>query len=364
MGIQQFFRQGLFLFSLYFLLVGQVALGQSADAMSVVEDLSLRLYKLDASQLSFSANLDQEKALGFYLTPADRFELLRICNSDRFSIWKDGQMIRDLSTCFSLSAADLGRSELIDTVYFAMLSEGYFQDLEINLLASNVQEMQLQNVASIRTSPLYKEWSIFMLFIIGGFAAILRVQNVSLFDSLFRVSLGGTRDAEMEAELNVDMLVSVLFVALLTTFNIQLLRLTTSYAEAVTTAGLLYDTFLLTLMGAAFLLLKFFLIAMLAGMNALSAIRGIQFVDFLKFFSVGGVVFFVLLQMWYWYGYSFKIASFWAFDNFYLILYSLFILYFYIKLVQVSAFKKLHIISYLCTTEFIGVFLLALIIYK
>lgn len=362
MDIQQFFSRQLLV--LLFVCGGVSASGQSPTPMNVVEDLSLRLYRLDSSELSFSANLDQEDVLGFYITRSDRFDLLSICNTDSFTIWRQGQMIQDLTVCYQVSSELISTKSDTDTVYFTILSSGYFEGLDIKLLAERVDGMQLQNIISLKHSSASKEWSILMLFVLGLFAVFIRNQNANLFSYLFRINARPARDMELEVELDLNLLLSICFVSLMSVVNIQFMHLLTSESSVVSTLSLLADTVRLTLLVALLLLLRFFLISVVSGLNMLAAVKGAQFMEFIKFFSIGGVLLWVTLQARYWLSYGYEFRSFWLSDNFYLIIYSLFILYFYIGLVQRSSLKKLHIISYLCTTELIGIFLLALIIYK
>jgi hypothetical protein len=332
--------------------------------MSVVEDLSLRVYRLNKNEVTFSANFNQENVLGFYVTRQDEFDLLKICSTDSFTLWRQGQMLSDLSLCYEISFSEYNALSSSDTVYFAMLSEGYFQGLDIKLYAESTSSVEILNPVGPRVLEQERDWSIIMLFLLGVFAAIIRYQNPALFAFLFSLQGKKRRGTEIDVELNLDLFIAILFVSSINIFNLKLLGQVSSVSDLLTTSDLLISSLSFTFLLCFALVSKYFVISLLAEINTLSRLKGIQFVDFLKFFSIGGLLVGVVLQALFWGGYLTDFQTFWVFRNIYLIIYAVFILYFYVRLARETSYKKLHIISYLCTTEFVGVFLLALIIYK
>lgn len=346
------------------MIAGSNALIAQNDRMILVEDLSLRLYKLDNKDLTFSADLSKEDALGFYLTSTDRFDVLQMCSVNSFTVWQDGKMIHDQSVCLDLSNQEIVLNSLVDTTYFALVTNGSFQGLEVNLFADRAELMRLENLPIDRAERQINEWTVVVLFIIGVLAVAIRHQNHALFSFLSTVRIGRIRNEEIDVEFNLDILISIVFVSLVSSYNYQMLSQMSSNGEIVSYWMLVFETLKLTFFLSLVLVTKYILISALARINALSIIIGTQFIDFIKFFSISGLVFFVILQLRFWLGYYADIQSFWVFENYYLLVYALFIFYFFFKLTQVTQYKKLHIISYLCTTEFVGVFLLALIIYK
>ena len=361
MGIRQFSN----FFIITFLAIGTAKFAKAqSNGLSTVENLNLRLYEYADDNLSFSSNINEASVLGFYLTTLDEFEYLSICNSDSFSIWKSGQMIKDYNLCWEQVRSSIMQQDQEDTVYLTLMSKGNFSNLSINLLAENISTITVDNLPEARKIHYFQEWAIFMLSLIGLFTALIRITNPSLFVYLTKVRWVTTREDEIEFEFNIDMILAIIFVSLITVFNYQLIIHWNSDQEILSTGFLLLESIWYVILLALFFLAKYFFIYLMAKINALAAIVGTQFIEFIKFFSVAGLLFVLLMQAWYWLGYYTDFKSGWIIENFYLLVYSLFIGYFFLKLAQQTHYKKLHIISYLCTTEFIGVFLLALIIYK
>jgi hypothetical protein len=331
----------------------------------VSEDLSLRLLELnEGKELVFSTDITSSSTIGFFLAKAESFEKLSLQDSIPFSVWVDGKMVQSETKDFEAEKSRLFQDADSDTLFLVLISSSQFQNLDASLLLLKDSGIALKNLPTERHIHYFQDWMIIGLLVIGLGAILMKTFFPSLFRLLFRINLLTRRGDEESGEINIETLVAALIMSMMVAYVYLLSELMSDDSEILSNWLLIVQWIEATLVILLTLMIKYVLLRVVAWLNGVRKIVNIQFNDFIKFFTIAALLLLVIECLQYWIGYygAFNIKS--LVTNTWMIIYLVFGIYFFQKLSMLTSFKKLHIISYLCTTEFIGAFLIALIIYK
>jgi hypothetical protein len=341
-------------------------MGASAqsDSLVVVEDLSLRLLQLDKSdELVLNTDISESGVLGFYVEMAEPFDQLKLCGSVPFSVWLDGRLIVSQSKCVAFEKASLFAEEK-NAIFFTIVSDKQFSNLQAMLLSFRSYDFELTNLPTERKTHDFQEWLIIALLIISLGAGIIKLLSPALFKLLFTVNLGASRKDGLIGEFSLETLLGTVFVSLMVAFVYAGASLMEDDTEAISNWLIFANWLKIAFYVLVGMLIKYVLLSVIAWLNDIPGVVNLQFHDFLKFFSVSSLLLMIILGLYYWLGYYGEFHVLKIVTNVWVVVYLIFMIYLFIKLDSWTHCKKLHIISYLCTTEFIGAFLIALIIYK
>ena len=335
------------------------------ESLVIVEDLSLRFLQLDrADELVLTTDIKASSTIGFYVSANESFDKITICDSVPFSVWIEGLLVQQNSQCFERSRQQLFENRRAETLFITLVSSSNFNSLKADLLASDSRFMELRNLPTDREIHHFQEWLIISLLILGFSAGLIRIFMPSLFQLLFGFGSSPSRQNEFAVEFSFESLVGSLFVSLLVGFIYQSAGLMENDSEIISNKLLYLDWLEASALVFVGLMLKYLLLSLVAWLNAISGVVNLQYHDFIKFFSLTSLSLLIVVGSYYWIAYygEFHIQSF--VTNSLIIVYMVYMIYLFQRLLVWTHCKKLHIISYLCTTEFIGAFLIALIIYK
>lgn len=341
------------------------ALSQSNDSLNVVENLTLRFLRLgQTGELVLNTEITQSNAIGCYISEKEDFDRLFISDNTNFSIWIDGQLIQSNEKTFNITKESLFEGARNDTKFISVVSTNPFSNLTAYLLAADSKKIGLINLPISKKEHYFQDWLIISVLILLASVGTMRIWMPSMFRFLFTMDSLATREENVASEFNFESLLSTLFVSLAIGFLFNTATLMDSDKEIISNAYLYLDWFKSSFVIFFALLAKYILLTIVAWLNAISKVVNIQYHTFLKAYVIGALVLILISLAHYWTSYYSGFHIFGWVSRSLFVIYFIYLIYLFQKLLASTHCKKLHIISYLCTTEFIGAFLIALIIYK
>jgi len=323
-----------------------------------------KILKIDYNgDIELSLNPDGQKLLGCFVSRDTSLLSLVLSNDNPFTVWIDGKLYKADEDYHDLLISDIfSNNASEDTVFVSFYDEKGFTDFRYEFVYRQISQETSDTNVQLRQATFNKNVLIVLFLFFLLLLAIFRFSSGDTIVSYFqKVFLRNIRVSIFENDSNTTYLEIVLasFLTGMAVWHIE-------------NSGENYfvDYFRLQLLDylkysgitLLFLIAKYLLLRLVSFLNGLTGVHLIQFVDFLKFLIVISIILNLLFFTIYWSGYYpvAYISNTW--EYFYPVMYILFTLYYFFKLSSAVTGKKLLIISYLCTTEILGAYLVASIL--
>lgn len=336
----------------------------------VVEDLSLKWMKIE-SDGSINQNLDEgrEDNSGFFIFNDGRAQLLKICGKQEIYIWVDGRLYSQApSPCEAMELQDLFAFAGKDTLFVSVsaFDQGNF---EATLMAVESPLMLTQeNLKRAQDRSTHNFVIIFMLLMILHFV-MLRSNAILLLTRLrnyFRASVYNEA-ASSTSFFSQEGVVALVTAGILVAFDVTYLSI--FGVEIIPSAftsfwGVSLAWFNVFLVFVALVVLKYLGLYLFSTLFSFSNLRNIQHLAYLDFLVMISGFLSILFLTQYWLDFypSRVISDGWRY--YFPIFVLVFGLILFVKLTGFGLSKKLHIISYLCTTELIPAYYVAYLFLK
>lgn len=314
---------------------------------------------------SIALNTQNIKSLGFYLEQSRKFDSLILDGQNPFSVWINGQLIAEGSNSYALSKRDLSIEGQMNLVYISVFSDKSLHLFSAKLLSLGAATLKpFENQNRYQTDQVVSLFVVSMLVFVFGYSFAGRSTGLGLGKLLFVDNRYRQSNVSLQqsGEL-ISIGVSALFVSLLMGY----LHLLYVHGD-----DLYFDRFLVivtswvyyTVISFAILIAKYVIILTVSRLFHIQSVKDMQFGNFLNFLLIALGMTTFIIQVKFWSNYSADFGNLESFQFFYIVSYSLFLFYMFIKLITVTSFRKLHIIAYLCATEIVWAFALAILYFK
>jgi hypothetical protein len=317
----------------------------------------------DENDIELTLDPNQHRLLGIFLGRDSLISSLEVSDSRPFSVWVDGRLYEDDSTYHSLSLTEISDfSDKADTAFVSFYSTTRFQNFESRYVYrstdNQLADSSIQFKKEVKNRRLFTYFFIFFLLLIGFFRYTSPSGFFLYFSKVFFRSIRVSTFDEDDSITVFEALIASCLVALAIW---HILDGETPYLPGYERTQFFRFLFY-TGMVSLFFIGKFLLLRFIAYLNGLGTIYRVQFVDFLKFILVSSIFLNVVFFALYWLDSTPEeyLSNSWRY--LYPLLYLFFIGYYFFKLSAAVPGKKLLIISYLCTTEIVGAYIISSIL--
>jgi hypothetical protein len=312
------------------------------DSLAVVEDLELRFLALPGE-----SNIYGEDLAGFFLDRNETFDYLRICQKEKLNLWVNGQLAFPDYNCSLLSRQQLWADQENDSLYLVL--DGLSSEISAELLSTSglmVGDLMLKP----ERKAISKDVLVIVSLVLLAFAVLIKLSGRS-----FNLSIAFSMQAEGVSA--YQLVLEGTFLSLIFGANYWIMK---SGLNSLS----IFEGLMEWLTGAFLVLLllvaKYLLIVMMVNLNAFRGLTMIQMIAFVRFFILFSLILFgaFFVKFWMTFYQEWTLAGWW--NYYYLALYGVFVVLFFFNLYGNITRKKLHIFSYLCTTEFFMAYILSL----
>lgn len=334
----------------------------------VIEDLRYSWIQLDNAGMSPAGNPSSLNLIAFLLNQ-NQGSLLKICNDEPIDIWVNMKMIEnEVSACIVLDLDSLEELMQTDSMFFHVTSHKGLSKLSTEVLTV-VNRLDESVEISLRSDENFSNFyiisSLLLLLSIGFVRKFYRKRFVNIFLNPFKAR-GSTIDeyysdffrAENISFICMFSLLVSLFIQYLEISNYQINLGSAEVFDFVVSHGIKFGFVL------GFILSKHLLGVIVSSVFNLRSISNIHNQDFLNYFFWIFVIAFVGSISEFSIGYigAWSIAKYLVYIiTFMTVLFQFGI---YMKMSKIISAKKILIISYLCTTEFIPGFILIYVLLR
>lgn len=339
------------LFAIWLLLLAFKASSQQ-DTINT-QHLSSAWIRYENNELIQSFSDERFSSGGFFLISEDlNDQLLRVCGQE-FDVWVNSRLVESVGTdCRYYETDQLVRLFKSDTLYFTVASEN-FRNIQVDLLkVEKAVEARYQLPVSRQARVQVQVWLLFLVFLLL-FMALFKVVDEATIGYLFSLRFfQGKLETDISSVLSLSNIFLMILLALLVGFQ-QVTSQTTDDLQKT-----LLNFFGVSGIVWLFLLAKVFLIRIIGRLFRFYRLEGAQIREYL-FFTCTLMLGVTLVDC----------AAFWFFNieiNFWLmgpagsvVISVLFLVWVFSRFPKSLTNRKLHIISYLCSTEFLPTFVLA-----
>lgn len=306
----------------------------------------------------------EHNLLGLFVGYDTTIAGINVSSRNEFSVWVDGKLFAPEKNKHQLSIDELlGSYRGRDTVFVVFYARSNFKNFQCAYIESSGTEEEIQvNPIKLRSAMdsrhTFAIFFLFFLLIVAFFRYLSSYGFFSYFNKVFFRSLRvSTFDENSQTILFETIITSLLTgMAMWHIFDGKSVYLPNFFIEQSGNM-LKYSGF-----AALFLTGKYLVLRLSAYLNGLRSLYMVQFTDFLKFLLMCGIILNTIFFSLYWLDSS---PANYLSDNwvyFYPTAYLLFISYYFFKLSASVPGKKLLIISYLCSTEIVGAYIVASIL--
>ncbi len=336
---------------------------QESNSFAQKDDLTLRFISVspegNASMVSDYSNFS---TLGFFIRKTENFDIMKICNGDFFNVWFNSRLYFTDQTCLELGKDDIFQKVESDSVYIVINTDGDFNELEAETLTNDFDRAIIYYPINSRYSDESRSTLITISLSLILIFGLLKYYLYAFFSDLFKASLfRRISSRERTDEFDQNILIGSLILSLAGSYCYWYVNDLSNPAFNMDYLPSILRWLLYAVIIFLALVFKYFFINLIAKLNSFRNLAYIQIYDFLKFFTLISVIFSSIFVAKFWLDFLNTEADHWLWRNFYLLAYIVFLLYYFYKMSFELKYKKLHIISYLCTTEILGVLIIAII---
>lgn len=323
----------------------------------VVEKLDQRLIKVSnqGDSVSFSFG-SKENHSGVFIHSNDPGEWLRICTDEITHLWVQGRLIDQISNCEHLKKDSLFELFGADTLFIVLGGYEKFNQLSVDLV--DVEKSSYEHIRLRANDHLNDFVIVFTLLLIS----VLIIFSSQIRDVIGRtLSMGQSSIDEIGPQwtfLSFSQTAMILIIAIQGAYialfgQVQSGLISQSLQELIS----MWFRYVLAIMG--FLILKYVIIFILSRLFKVSSMATRQFVGFIDIsYIITALIAFLLLIDYWLIGSTLGTPAI-VIDLVFPVTALLYLLIIYFGLTRYFTSQKLHLISYLCTTEFIPAFFIA-----
>lgn len=291
---------------------------------------------------------------GFYLAEDEiREGLVQICG-DPFDFWVEGRLLHHQGRgCEYFGVEEIFGDLMLDTVYCAIMSP-VLSEVQVELQRVQPSVARIYELPSSRVVRVEDNvWWLLMLTVLV-LLSILRIADDQTYSAMTRLAFIQRRVGyDEDAMFSLSNLLMMMIVGLLLGFHIVVFRVDSS------SLGMMLSALgAATLMFYGFLLAKALILQVAGSLFKYHRVRTLHFRAYLLFMTI----FMLLLYLMQLAGQWFQIEGtiYWQVIRYAgPFISAVFVFWIYFQLSSEVPKRKLHIISYLCTTEILPTFILA-----
>ena len=293
------------------------------------------------------------------------FHKLLIQNSQPMTIWINNQLTAlNVYTC-TIPIGQIYAESTQDSTILMITAIQEIKDLQAYLIGLNAASLSkdLNGRQKVNVQHDFLIMQVLILLLIVGL--VKRYDPVFLLNLVKRPFRLGSRDLDYDFTFkgSYKLIIRVSFLSILLGISFWFLE---NYQPSVSYS--LIENLILWLVYSFYalglLLIKCTLVILFGYLNQLKSLTYFQFTTFVNF-SIGTCLIFLIFvnaRLWFSFYEPNALTEFW--NYYFLGAIILFFIYFFFYMSFTKEFRKFHIISYLCSTEFLGIFYIALILIK
>ena len=334
-----------------------------------IQDISNRFVRSEARQDTghISDTIFYERSLLLY--KEDQFQSLWIRNNDPITIWIAGKLWATKVDSITLNREEI-YNHRADSIKLVVQSQQEFVELAAAFIAPRSFVISIENLLETTELPMVEKqvpesvnFVIIATLIVLLFIAINKMVSTK---PLFKMSFGfGLRETENENlfQFGPRTLFHSIYLSFLGGLCYWCLC---DYKQhlVIQTEESLGSWFYYTLILFCFLVLKYLLTIVFSEINELKSFYQFQFGTFVKFYSIISLAFLTMVSINFWIFHYDQIAFAKVWGFYFIMAAGIFSIYLFLYMASVKGIRKMRIIAYLCSTEFIGAFLIALALLK
>lgn len=329
------------------------------------EDLTLRFLTTDSDgAIHIATNYKDYSTIGIFLTENEKFDELEICNDDQFNIWMNNRLRFDNKSCFRISKDSLFLLAGKDSLFLVLNTKGDFRSVIAKAKSENFTLSAFDNLITPKWQAAEGDLMILMLLTNIILFGILRRGYPRLYKELFNGPYLGIQTQFRQTQIEPLKIFLTLFVSVLAGSCIWYVRDYSSPTHVFDFYPDLFAWFRYILLVVIFVGLKYVFIQIVSGLNSFKILPEFQIYDFLRISALFMLVLFVFINVEYWVGHAIIEERGLAWGHYFTVANTVFLLYFFYQSAFSLKYSKLHIFSYLCTTEILGAVLIAIIFTK
>ena len=351
MDIQLYFRSCIFLIVA---IAGYAVTGQDLSTPNMVT--------IDnEGRVSITFSPQNHDLLGLFYYRDQRILGIEVSADNNFSIWKNGILLTPETKSRKFTTDQLLSGEE-DTVFLAFHARSNFENFKSRFITEAEIRQEEKNPIFVRSTIFSKNafvlFTLAFILLIGSYKYLSSVSLLEYFRKIFFKRMRIYSGFE-EARLRIHELIIISL-----SVGISMWQIKGNHDQVIgyELSTQIYDVLLYSGYTLLFLAGKFVLLRSIARLNGLEKFETVQFIDFTKFYLILSLILNAILFFLYWMGDvgEYSISANW--EYFYPITYLIFIVFYFFKLSNVLPRKKLLLISYLCTTEILGAFIVSIVL--
>lgn len=351
LDIQLYFRSCIFLIVA---IAGYAVTGQDLSTPNMVT--------IDnEGRVSITFSPQNHDLLGLFYYRDQRILGIEVSADNNFSIWKNGILLTPETKSRKFTTDQLLSGEE-DTVFLAFHARSNFENFKSRFITEAEIRQEEKNPIFVRSTIFSKNafvlFTLAFILLIGSYKYLSSVSLLEYFRKIFFKRMRIYSGFE-EARLRIHELIIISL-----SVGISMWQIKGNHDQVIgyELSTQIYDVLLYSGYTLLFLAGKFVLLRSIARLNGLEKFETVQFIDFTKFYLILSLILNAILFFLYWMGDvgEYSISANW--EYFYPITYLIFIVFYFFKLSNVLPRKKLLLISYLCTTEILGAFIVSIVL--
>lgn len=331
----------------------EALVGWSQQDTINTQNLSSAWIRYEENELIQSFSDEKISSGGFFLVVEDLSDqLLRVCGEE-FDLWINSRLIESRgSECQYYETGELTQLFKSDTLYFTISSDN-FKKVQVDLLkVEKAVEARYQLPSSRQSAVDNQVWLLFLVLILF-FITLFKILDEGTLGNLIRLRIfQGKLEADSTSLLSLSNVLLMVLVALLIGFQQATSMIGNTFQGVVMNFLSVVGLVLIFLLG------KILLLRIVARLFRFYRLEGAQIREYLLFTAT--ILFLFLLIEWiaYWF-FNSSIHFLLLGPSGSVLISILFLIWVFSRFPRALTNRKLHIISYLCTTEILPTFVLA-----
>ncbi|MFY0687718.1 MAG: DUF4271 domain-containing protein [Cyclobacteriaceae bacterium] len=313
-------------------------------------------------EASLVVNPAEYTTIGFFLERTDEFDHVEVCNNTDFSVWFNGQLKFPSVECFSLRKTEIFGAKDPDIIYVSLYCETNFEMIDARLYRQGLESVAVTYPILERSVSGHHDFYIVALLLFLMFLGYVRWFHFGAFSAVFSLQLFRRNLREyfqQKLEVNTSMIVQMVMLSMLVAFSYWFANKGTTNTSGLLISLISWLKYTGIIMGV--LLLKLYFVQLISKLNSFESITQSQLGEFVRLALHASMLHALILQLNFWLFPEWQLENTFLVTSYYLLFYLVFVVKYFIQVTSNTRYKKLHIFSYLCTTEILGAFLVALI---
>ncbi len=332
------------------------------ENVEVAEDLTLRMIDIsNSTELKAVVEFSEADLVGFFISKSENFDQLQVCTDSEFRVWVQNRLQFADTKCWEINQDRLFSLSSSDSVYIVLQTDEDFESLNAHTFRQKTQRPELSSVILPKLNQSSGSFIIIIFLASMLIFGTIRNSFPNVYQDIFTINPFGRISGSRQDGVDFGIILLSFFISLLCAFAYWYLRDFSSNYYLDSFTGNLGRILFYTGIVMISLLIKYYFVSLVSRLTGFKGIAYSQMYDFLRFFALLSLLFAFLIFGKFWFSQSPKDLSGWFWSYYFVTGYLLFVVYYFYKIGVQMHHRKLHIISYLCTTEILGAVLIALI---